>query len=685
MRKLFLRSALVAIVAANFLPVALAAAEPQTWYIELAGAPAGTEDDDTRRQRVLGEASQALGRTLEPTLVYGAHGEGFALTMSSTEARRLRGLPDIAVVEQEIVRTVADYGGSFELAIAAPGQGGPATVGIGMMTTPLELNLNLAGQGGDPYAEPASAWMTFQFGGGRRHFWIDGGASNVDLYVGADLNHDGKAQLDEETCRSVTDGPVESCVTTGADWVIVHNREGTGQGISIRSFSPWGDAPVPPGVTNGMKKYRAVVSAPGRVERGGKLAVRLGHDDPSMGDGDQRMILLYLDGAIGKRVLPLRLVREGSGMQPYILHNNEELRLTLRPGGVMDRLVFDLPKAVSDLYVSMIQTGAGNTRFYLWRDPSPGSGPDVPAVPDDAIVIEAQKLSDRHRALEFWEEDIGEGRWYLMPANLGGTPADVRVMASSNILYMNRVRFRPGSYYNPDRAGHGVFVYPAGNFRVLLWYTYDDQGQPTWYYSQIADPEASLSLFRGSETGELSRVVWVGDKTRHYPIGQVTLTSTTPDSFMMAYSIDGKHGVEHMRAFLGGCPSVDGQPLDASAHWFDPTYDGNGYSLQVHPGYEFLASFNFDAQGMPRFLLAERAGPFDATDPELVLEQLRGPAPWQPHFVPTRTPVGVARRHYAGGSLASVEMDAAFTNGVPGQRRVTETVIPLTGRQGCVP
>ena len=58
-----------------------------------------------------------------------------------------------------------------------------------------------------------------------------------------------------------------------------------------------------------------------------------------------------------------------------------------------------------------------------------------------------------------------------------------------------------------------------------------------------------------------------------------------------------------------GCPTLAGNALDASSHWFDPARAGNGYSVQTwQDGYQFFAAFTYDSRGYPIFLAAERAG-----------------------------------------------------------------------------
>ena len=67
------------------------------------------------------------------------------------------------------------------------------------------------------------------------------------------------------------------------------------------------------------------------------------------------------------------------------------------------------------------------------------------------------------------------------------TASPARVV-SATIVGADAPVVRPGSYFNPDRSGHGVFLYPAGDQWTGLWYTYFQDRTPTWYYLQGPQP-----------------------------------------------------------------------------------------------------------------------------------------------------------------------------------------------------
>jgi hypothetical protein len=182
---------------------------------------------------------------------------------------------------------------------------------------------------------------------------------------------------------------------------------------------------------------------------------------------------------------------------------------------------------------------------------------------------------------------------------------------------------------NVARDGHGIFVDfagPAGNPDqwVTVWYTYLEDGTPTWYYSQAAAPAAGGS---GLWSAPLFRVGWNGSATTSTEIGQMLVTPTSPTSMLFSYNIDGDSGSEKMVRLGGGsgCPTSQGAPLDASGHWFSPSLSGFGYSAQYEPTQEVYAAYFYDNAGVARWLIG--AKPWNESITQVNLEQLRGSCP----------------------------------------------------------
>jgi hypothetical protein len=268
----------------------------------------------------------------------------------------------------------------------------------------------------------------------------------------------------------------------------------------------------------------------------------------------------------------------------------------------------------------------------------------------------------------------------VVPVNKAPRIADVQIEAT---LTAAAPTVRAGGYFNSARSGHGLFLYPAGNQWAGLWYTYLQDGTPTWYYLQGTAPGSN-----GQWQGRIYRSAWDGSRNALTAVGEAIVTPSAADAFTFSYHLDGESGSEAFGSFGRGCPSLAGAPLNVSSHWFDPRRAGAGYSVQMFPNYEFLAAFVYDVAGVPRFLTAERDS-FGGASASAPLVQLRGFCPLCTRSgLPARTVVGTLARTFSAGSLSSLVLDASYSPSVSGRWAVSDVVQPLGGTpglQGCSP
>jgi hypothetical protein len=316
--------------------------------------------------------------------------------------------------------------------------------------------------------------------------------------------------------------------------------------------------------------------------------------------------------------------------------------------------------------------------MYLARIDTPAASSATPSVPS----APARNLASASAVTPTGDESLtvnnpAAGRWYVTPVNAAGTTADLTVRAT---LTGTGPQLRPGGFYNPQRSGNGLFLYPAGSEWAGLWYTYLQDGTPTWYYLQAPAPGAT-GIWRGT----IYRSAWNGSSNFLTPVGEATVTPRSTSAFTFSYTLDGETGSEAYENFGGGCPTFAGAPLNASGHWFDPARAGSGYSVQLFPNYEFYTVFGYDARGVARYLLAERNGAGPATE-TLPLGQNAGFCPLCARSGnPTRTQVGTIERRFANGTLSGFTLNASYVGSVPGTWAANDAVTGLGERQGCTP
>lgn len=502
--------------------------------------------------------------------------------------------------------------------------------------------------------------------------------AEVDLYAGVDSNGDGLPSASELRCSSAQAGTaVESCdfglqhPGTGVVryWVMLHNIDHDPRGVNTHAFS------VPLVPTDGT----LAATGPGALKRLEPGVVRWFWDEPGAFDTLRRRgFIRVIANGVEKGRFPVGFDRVGKASAAKALQSGVTHRLRLAASEAQERLYIDVPAGSSLL--SVTATTTGDLGLYLARGTA-DAGPGIALAPARGAASSSLPMFTGTQVLEVGGSQLSPGRWYVTPVNASDTGAAVATVTATVTGAAPVVR--PGSYFNAARSGHGLFLYPAGGDWAGLWYTYLEDGTPTWYYLQGPAPGTN-----GLWTGILYRSSWTGSSNRLTAVGHGTVSPTAADAFRFSFSVDGETGSEPMTALGRGCPTVAGFQADSSSHWFDPAHSGTGYSVQLMPGYEFYAAFVYDAQGIARFLLAERPT-VGGANAVLTLQQMTGFCPTcQRTDVPTRVDVGTFSRGYAAGALRSIGISGVYQGGVPGSWNAQDLVQTLGGAgttQGCQP
>ncbi len=500
------------------------------------------------------------------------------------------------------------------------------------------------------------------------------GGTQTSLIVGNGSVPGSRNQLCESAQRCVLevehpgDGPPLSY------WLMVWNRSGSGTFTVTHSVLPL----IP---ANGSEQARLTVTGPGSATPAQSSSLRVGWQDASWLAGEIRRgaLLVYAaPGAMPMGVLPYTFTRAVGSPAAQALAEGVEHAFALPPDGSHERLFIDVPAGATELRVA--STSLGNIDLFLARRPFPApNSTEAAAIP--TILPAASRAEATHRATGPSGNEVlvvanpQPGRWYVTPMNMTGTARGVRITAR---IVATAPSVRSGSYLNPARPGHGLFLYPAGGSLVGLWFTHRQDGTPTWYYLQADAPGAN-----GIWRAPLFRSAWNGRSNTLTAVGEGIVTPTGPDAFVFTYALDGETGSEPLSVFGRGCPSIEGSRVDASGHWFDPIRAGTGYSVQLFPNYEFYAVFAYDERGVPRYLVAERET-LGGVSETIALEQIHGFCPLCERVGnPTRQRIGSFTRTLQAGVLRNVRLSGSFVAGVPGSWSADDAVIPLGGLQGC--
>lgn len=134
---------------------------------------------------------------------------------------------------------------------------------------------------------------------------------------------------------------------------------------------------------------------------------------------------------------------------------------------------------------------------------------------------------------------------------------------------------KSGSWYNPDRSGHGLNISRTGTGQlVLTWYTYNPNGTPVWYTSE---PRNIVNGVWSSPLLKVTRNTTTGSVT-HTQVGDIRLKFFSNQNAMFYWDLhaingdnSGFDGEEFMVHLFGG-GSYTGQ-------WYEPAASGWGFNV----------------------------------------------------------------------------------------------------------
>jgi hypothetical protein len=519
-----------------------------------------------------------------------------------------------------------------------------------------------------------SSWRTF----------VDVSGADVDVHIGIDTNSNGRADAAERLCSTIAAASADSrpprcaltiTATEGQSvqyWVHVQRR--SGMPASIGTSNPSTATSMDAGTLS--RSLRA--TGPAVVGATATRPVRLSWDTPDALPGDALggWVRLRHAGSGYESWWPMRVGGQAFGPMPRPITLGRSPALVIANRAQARSLMLDSPHGLSGL--SLTFSGDGEFDVRITHAPPQASSNAVPHLPTpqpDAAVVVASSVGGRVVATVPDALARTAGRFWITVTNRASDALrfDVDVQGTGSAKTI-----APGAYFNPERSGHGVFLYPAGPDLAGLWYTYDDAAQPTWYYLQ--GPAANA---KGAWRGDLYRSVWLGDRNVLTAVGEAVVTPLENGDVVYTYALDGRFGTERLIGFGSGCPSVSGSVVDASGHWFDPRRAGMGYSTQFFADYEFHAAFVYDASGLARFVTAEAPGPIVA-DRTLRLEQLEGFCPLCERLgAPRRRAVGTLQRRIAGERVVQMAPDLRFAAPLMGAHAQRDDVMALGSTQGC--
>ena len=511
-------------------------------------------------------------------------------------------------------------------------------------------------------------------------------AGDIDLYVGRDSNENGIAEEDEQLCESTTPEDLERCdlynQPAGRYWIIVQNWEAgnTGSDEMVLLSTAIGQD----------DEYSLAASGPGITEQDETIPLRLSWDNLTAVPGE----VWY--GAVGigtsadqpnnVGVIPVQFQRTGfAEPETFPLANFKTHSLALDAGASHNRMFIDVPPGTDNLTVSASGSSADQSnglKLELFRmdfDAALADAPFALAAPTGTPLASATG-SGGNGPVVIVENGVEAGRWYAVLSNDGSTPAAIDVMAEAD-PGQNLITPRPGLWEPSSRLflGQGFDFNVGGGATpvgTLIWYTYDEDGQPAWYIA------AALMQDGNTWSADLLRVTNDGATQQLAPVGTVMVTFLAEDDILFSTTLFGESGTDRMIPISPGtCPQVDGSPASYTGIWYRGVDGLGGASVEVNASNQAQIHYLFDDNGDPRWLLGADA----ASSGSMGLLQFSGycsVCEGSPDDVAS-TSVGLLERTFDSNTGGSWTLDYVFEPPLGGSVTRTDSIIKLTNDIQC--
>lgn len=502
-------------------------------------------------------------------------------------------------------------------------------------------------------------------------------SADVDLFVGRDSNGDGVAQESEELCSSTSPDDLELCdlfsPVAGEYWILVQNWEATNAFDEVTLVS----AVVAKNAASPL-----VATGAGIIEQGEAHTVRVAWDNVAATPGTELIGAVGLgtngEAANNIGVIPVRFVRAGiETPETLVLMDGVSRGFALPATSEHNLTYIDVPPGVDSLTVSA--SGANSTQnnnlaIELYRMEFADAFANAPfaAVPNTSgAALASASGSGGTGPSVLVSGGVTPGRWYVVIRNNAGVSASITVTADMTYaggpLPLNGGLWEPGGVRLGIKQGYDLGSDASGN-RSMLWYTYTEDGTPTWYLAAGPGPVGNVwkaKLKRFTNDGTLQDKVVVG---------WVSLTALAADDYIFSFSLFGDEGSDRIFTpfYPPLCPLEEGVLKSYNGVWSRTNVGVGGSTVVVNEGSEGYVHYIYDAKGNPVWLQGGAN-----------MRQWSGFCPVCTGPAPTKEPVGPFTRSFLDEDSMNWTLDYTLLAPLTGKVNRTDSTGKLTVRLDC--
>lgn len=511
-------------------------------------------------------------------------------------------------------------------------------------------------------------------------------SKDIDLFVGRDDNGNGKADESEELCQSTSSNDLERCdlydLQGGNYWVLMQNWDATNASGDEATL-------VTAGLGPGSEKNMAA-SGPGMTQFGDSFEVRVSWEDFDAKQGEEFLGAI----AVGSKrssptdigVIPVRVRRSAyADPQTFPLMAGRDHTLALNAGATHDRVFIDIPSTAEELTVSVQALEAAHNdglKLELARlDFSAGlaNAPFAASASSATKLATANGSGSQGPSLVVNGSDLAAGRWYAVLTNENDEAVSLSIRADvvsgGNLTPVHWGLWTPSSR---PTLGQGYEYAIAGVSRALVWYTYEEDGQPAWYISGAYEEHGDIWV------ADILRVTNNGAEQHFDVVGSVSKTLISAEDAMFSFRLHGEGGTERMIPLVEQtCPMVNGSEKSYTGLWSRPVAGLGGASVMVNDIAQAQIHYLFDAGGKPRWLFGQSLTDASPTLETLDLLQFHGYCAVCNSADVDFDPVGMLSREFGSETDGSWTLEYELLAPLDGTIDRTDSVIRLTDVLSC--
>lgn len=221
----------------------------------------------------------------------------------------------------------------------------------------------------------------------------------------------------------------------------------------------------------------------------------------------------------------------------------------------------------------------------------------------------------------------------------GSDPAD----AQSKTL-----QARAGLWFNPERGGHGFDLQYLGQNMFVLWYTYNDDGTPTWYLAVGPRAQAWRGDLQRFTLDPASGVV--APET----VGELRLEFSAANRGNFHWQIGTRNGSESVQPLIEG---LEPAFPDRTGSWYDLAQPGWGVTIYTVGDVRVSLIYYYDGNNQPRWALGQGSNLNAET---LTINSYTGFCPDCAAVQVGVEPVGQLRFDFAGARQADFHSEVRY-------------------------